>query len=238
MQYRSRVAFALLGVCSLFTACTVPRSGAPPDTTIQVGQPEVFENADLQAQLDALRQQLVAINVVDRPSLVAALSNLQGASATQSGTSVQVLQRALPQVTTTSAATTTTGASLAPAVPASPVPAAPTLPNVALGSIGVLEQQLQLSSQVLGYELLLTGSDFARYTTHGGTKDKLVIGFPITLNPQSVNHDQAAEVEIDYFPPNPGQYSDPIEFTNQQPQDRKLRCQVDRPLSTAISAAT
>jgi hypothetical protein len=232
----------LVGLGSLSSSCTVPRSGSPPDTTIQVGQPEVFENADLQAQLDALRQQLVALNVIDQPSLIAALSNLQGASATQSGASVQVLQRGLPQVTTASGtsastttgsqpssttgstgSTTTTGAALTPAAPASPLPAAPTLPSVALGSVGVLEQELQLSSQVVGYELLLTGSDFARYTTHGGAKDKLVIGFPITLNPKSANHDQAAEVEIKYFPPNPSQYNDPIEFTSQQAKDPRIR---------------
>jgi hypothetical protein len=233
----------VVGPALLSTSCnTIPTSGASPIETIQVGQPEVFENADLQAQLDSLRQQLAALNVIDQPSLVSALGNLQGASATQSGASVQVLQRASPQVTTTAgtnastttgtsastttgsnASTTNTGASLAPTVPTSPVPAAPALPNVALGSIGVLEQQLQLSSQVLGYELLLTGSDFARYTTHGGTKDKLVIGFPITLNPKTENRDQAAEVEIKYYPPNPDQFKEPIEFKSQKPRDFTIR---------------
>jgi hypothetical protein len=229
----------LVATALLSTSChLMPASGASPVETIHVGQPEVFENADLQAQLDSLRQQLAALNVIDQPSLVGALSNMQGASATQSGASVQVLQRGLPQVTTTSgtnastatgtnagtttgsnASTTNTGAALAPAVSTSPVPAAPALPNVALGSVGVLEQQLQLSSQVLGYELLLTGSDFARYTTHGGTKDKLVIGFPITLNPKAENRDQAAEVEIKYYPPNPDQFKEPIEFKSQKPDD-------------------
>ena len=218
-----RSASIVLGIGLLCASCdTIPTTPAPPDGTIHVGQPEVFENADLQAQLDGLRQQLAGLNVIDQPSLIGALGNLQGASATQSGVSLQALQRGLPQVTTitgANAATTTTGASLTPAVPASPVPAAPTLPNVALGSVGVLEQQLQLSSQVLGYELLLTGSDFARYTTNGGTKDKLVVGFPITLNPRNEDRDQAAEVEITYYPPNPNQFRDPVKFASQKPDD-------------------
>jgi hypothetical protein len=238
---RSLLVVLQLGL--LCTSCnTIPSAGPSPVETIHVGQPEVFENADLQAQLDGLRQQLAALNVIDQPSLVSALSNLQGTSATQSGVSIQVLQRALPQVTASTgtnastttgtnaatstgsnASTTATGASLAPAVPTSAAPAAPTLPNVALGSVGVLEQQLQLSSQVLGYELLLTGSDFARYTTHGTAKDKLVIGFPITLNPQLENRDQTAEVEIKYYPPNPDQYKEPIEFKSQKPNVLETR---------------
>ena len=258
MKFSSLLLFgAALGL--LCASCnTVPTSGASPADTINVGQPEVFENADLQAQLDGLRQQLAAVSAIDQPSLISALSNLQGASATQSGASVALLQRGLPQVTTTNGtntstttgntssiatganagttagtnnstttgsngSTTTTGASLAPAIPTSAVPSAPALPSIALGSVGVLEQQLQLSSQIIGYQLLLTGSDFARYTTNGGTKDKLVIGFPITLSPKSENHDQAAEVEITYFPPNPGQFKEPIEFRSQQRNDYDIR---------------
>lgn len=59
----------------------LPRASRPEET-IHVGQPEVFENVDLQAQLDGLRQQFAAVNAIDQTSLISALSNLQGASAT------------------------------------------------------------------------------------------------------------------------------------------------------------
>jgi hypothetical protein len=65
---------------------------------------------------------------------------------------------------------------------------------------------MQLESQLQGYQMLLGGSDFARYTTAGQAKDRIVIGFPISVYPQRRHENMAAEVEITYFPPNANQF--------------------------------
>src|SRR6202044_1307877 len=98
---------------------------------------------------------------------------------------------------------TTTTAAQTPSVPAAATtPTVPTLPAVASDSIGIIEKQMQLESQLQGYELLLGGSDFARYTISGLAKDRVVIGFPITITAQDRHKNMAAEIEVTYFPPN------------------------------------
>ena len=210
--------------CSVAMLCAcrvIPQNSLPAGESIAVGHPEVFDNAQLQTSLDTLRGQLAALGIVDTGTLTGALGAVQGTSVEQSNFSLQAVGRATPSVTSvvpsitataaqgTGDTRTTTTAAQTPAVPvASSTSAAPTLPAVASDSIGIIEKQMQLESQLQGYELLLGGSDFARYTISGLAKDRVVIGFPITISAQDKHKNMAAEVELTYFPPNANQFED------------------------------
>jgi hypothetical protein len=209
--------------CSIAVLCAckvIPTNSLPAGDSIQVDHPEVFDNAQLQNSLDTLRGQLASLGIIDTGTLTGALGAVQGTSINQTNFSLQAIGRATPSVTrvvpsiaaTTAQgptdATTTTTAAATPSVPATATtPAVPTLPAVASDSIGLIEKQMQLESQLQGYQLLLGGSDFARYTISGQAKDRVVIGFPITIAPQDKNKYMAAEVEITYFPPNANQFA-------------------------------
>ena len=219
MKWVHRISLCLLAL--LIGSCDlVPTRSLVSTGSIAVDQPEIFDNAALQSQLDILRGQLAALGIVDTATLTGSLGAVQGTSLTQSSVSLQVLQRATPQVTTivpsisapaaqgTNDTQTTTGASLTPSVPTPPTPTASTdkLPAVASDAIGFINKQMELEAQLQGYQLLLGGSDFARYTRAGLSKDRIVIGFPISILPQPQHKNMAAEVQITYFPPNANQF--------------------------------
>jgi len=211
----------LCGIALLCACKVIPQNSLPAGASIAVGHPEVFDNAQLQTSLDTLRGQLAGLGIVDTSTLTGALGAVQGTSLSQTNFSAQLVGRATPSVTSVvpsisapavqdkSDTVTTTRASQTPAVPAAAsAPAAPTLPAVTSDAIGLIEKQMQLESQLQGYELLLGGSDFARYTISGLAKDRVVIGFPITISAQDQHKNMAAEVEFTYFPPNANQFKD------------------------------
>jgi hypothetical protein len=211
----------LCGIAVLCACKVIPQNSLPAGDSIKVGHPEVFDNAQLQASLDRLRGQLAGLGIVDTSTLTGALGAVQGTSLSQTNFSAQVVGRATPSVTSVvpsisapaaqdkSDTVTTSRASQTPTVPAAAsAPTAPTLPAVTSDAIGLIEKQMQLESQLQGYELLLGGSDFARYTISGLAKDRVVIGFPITISAQDQHKNMAAEVEFTYFPPNANQFKD------------------------------
>jgi hypothetical protein len=193
-------------LCALVFLCGCSsarwRATSADEEPIKVGQPEIYENADLQSRLDQLKGQLAALNGTDQASITSAIPNVQGVTSTQSGVNIQILGPGSPTLP-----------------PAPAAIAAATGPSVGPASRGVLDQQYQLSSQIIGYGLLLTGSDFARYTTNGAAKDRIVIGFPITINAGKAHRDQAAEVKVTYYPPNAGQFYDPKKFSTVNPRN-------------------
>lgn len=196
---------ALIGLGSCSSALW--RTPSSDEGSISVGRAEVFENADLQARLDQLRSQLAALNATDQTSLTAAMTNNQGVSNSQSGFSLKVLSPGTATAPDSGAAAATT----------------PTASSAAQAPRTVLETQYQLSSQITGYSLLLSGSDFARYTTNGAAKDHIVVGFPISINAGLAHRDQAAEVRIVYYPPNAAQFEDPKRFANVGPSDHQTQ---------------
>jgi hypothetical protein len=196
---------ALIGLVSCSSA---PWRTPADDVAINVGRAEIFENADLQQRLDQLKGQLAALTATDQTSLTAAINNNQGVISTQSGVSLKIQ---IP------------GSATAPDNPAPPAPSAPTSPTAAPAARTVLENQLQLSSQITGYTLLLSASDFARYTNNGAAKDHIVVGFPISINPGRGHRDQAAEVRVVYYPPNASQFEDPKRFVTVDLYDHKTQ---------------
>jgi hypothetical protein len=177
---------------------------------ISVGDPETFDNTFFQTQLIALRGQLMSLQALDQTSLTKAIGGVQGGQLQQSGVNLQILGQATPQVATTLPATSTvvpssadtrvsTQAALTPGIP-SVAASTLTLPATIAGStLDVLSEQMQLSSQVLNYEMLLSGSNYAKVGPSGDAKTELTIGFPITLEAPTAKHkDDIADVEVTY----------------------------------------
>jgi hypothetical protein len=182
-------------LCAAMAACgTFSHSDLVVGDSISVDQPEIFDNAALQTQLDLLKGQLSQLGIIDSATLTGALGNIQGTSLSQTSVSAQVLvspPSSAPQSVVS---------------PSSSAPATPALPAVASDAIGLFDKQIELEAQLQGYELLLGGSDFARYTRDGLVKDRVVVGFSISLDPRPNDRNKAAVVDITYFPPNSGQF--------------------------------
>jgi hypothetical protein len=172
---------------------SVPTRSVVSYGSISVDQPEIYDNAALESQLTLLRAQLAQLGVVDNATLTASLGNVQGTTLSYSGISVQAAVPATATVPT------------APAPPSLP----PTASTIASDTIGLINKQMELESQLQGYQLLLGGSDFARYTRNGLSKDRVVVGFPISIAPEPRHRNMAAVVQITYFPPNSGQFPEP-----------------------------
>jgi len=164
---------------ALLASCTIiPSNSLPGGSSIQLDHPEIFDNAQLQSQLDTLRGQLASLGIIDTGTLTGAFGTVQGTSISQSNFSLQAVGRATPSVTTvvpsisgtaaqgTGDTRTTASNPLAASVPAAAAAPSSTgaLPTVASDAIGLIDKQMQLESQLQGYQLLLGGSDFARYT--------------------------------------------------------------------------
>jgi hypothetical protein len=201
---------------------------------IHIGRAELYENSDLQAYLDAARAQLATLQLINGTPITGALTNIQGYRSVQSSVSVQATTNPTPQIQTTlptgpgappttqTGTSTTTQSALTPTIPSSQLSAVPAAPQLAASAATILDRQLQLASQVAGYELLLTGSDFSKFTTDGTPKDRIVIGIPITIAPEAKSHrDAAAEVTVRYFPPNSAQFSQAQQFVGYSPQELK-----------------
>jgi hypothetical protein len=78
--HRSIVFFVISALC----ACKIiPTNSFPAADSIEVGHPEVFDNALLQTSLDTLRGQLAALGV-DTGTLTGALGAVRGTSVEQS----------------------------------------------------------------------------------------------------------------------------------------------------------
>jgi hypothetical protein len=70
---------------------------------IFVGEPKVYDDRSLQILLNNLKSRLGQLSGLDQNSLISRIGGLQGASATQSGFSMQAIGTPLPGITTSSA---------------------------------------------------------------------------------------------------------------------------------------
>ena len=227
-----RKAIGIVGMTGLVVGCSLFQKHvtlSADDESIVVGKPEIYENSELQAQSDSLRSQLASLGIVNQSALTGALGAIQGGTINQSTVGVQVVGRAMPGIVTTmpsvpgaTSSSDTVQVSRpqqAPTIPTASPPSGQSVPALGLSAISLLDQQMQLSSQLAGYELLLTGSDCARYTSSGIQKDHIVIGFPVSISPKMEHENMAAEVQVDYFPPNATQFMNPVEFASANPED-------------------
>jgi hypothetical protein len=221
--YRTVLVVALFWTCG--SCSSVPSRTVSAEGSISVDQPEIFDNAALQSQFDLLRGQLTQLGIVSSGTLTGALGNVQGTSISQSGWSLQVAAGMPSAGASAGGQTGSTGAAAGAAATGAASggsgatsgggggagsggasAGSTAAPSLSLDAIGLINEQMELESQLQGYQLLLSGSDFARYTRDGLAKDKIVIGFPISIAPQPYHRNMAAVVDITYFPPNAGQF--------------------------------
>jgi hypothetical protein len=211
-------------------------SGAKPsDFGIVVQSPKVYDDYFLETQLAALKTRLASINVADQGTLLGKIGQLQGATLSQSGLAIQAMGPgtstvstltppaslpgyALPSSTSTTAAspislsgaygTTTTGAALTPSVPAVSASSLSLPSSYAPSSLDTLNEEMQLSAQIMNFELLLDGALNDRYIP--GTqvpKKRVTVGLNISIEPCLIGgshyetkhllKDRLAEVEIE-----------------------------------------
>lgn len=203
---------------------------------IVVGEPKVYDDALLQQMLRAAEARLAAIQVFDQASILSRLGAVPGASqqSTSFGLNVQggpvpEVTRAttLPTLTTTEVTagdptknTLTTASGLGtenvttkhpsftpPTAPAPP----PTLAfptGFSVSASDILNEQTQLSAEINGLRLLLSGSLSDHYVRNQQiidgkpvgnqmTKLKTTLGFPITVSPGRQYKDAVAIVEVE-----------------------------------------
>lgn len=196
-----------------------------PCNGISVGLPKVFDNRTLTLQLEKLKQQLnqqqAQNSVIDLKSVTAALNNLQGLSQQETSTALSVTGSPTPATTLTSTLNTgnvdssgnplpnttttqnqTTKSSVTPTAPA--FDSFATLPagfNPTFGSSAsdLLNDQMNLSYQIVNLQMLLDRALSDRIYppgSAGGTRLQTVMGFNVSLDPPRTANDAVAVVEV------------------------------------------
>ncbi|MGA2981266.1 MAG: hypothetical protein ABSD76_16880 [Terriglobales bacterium] len=231
---RARVIIAL--VAALFV-CTIPAHGqgnpgdvCPPKDNakdgkphhcngISVGAPKVFDNRTLTLMLESLSQTLLAQqqSYIDKKSVLAALSNIQGFSQTDTTTNLSITGSPTPATSvqntvntglvdangnplpnTTQRQTNVTNASVTPQAPTLDTTPAFQGFNPTYGSSAsdLLNDQVNLTYQIFNLRMILERSLSDRLAFSGNTRLQAVLGFNVTIDPPRTANDAVAVVEI------------------------------------------
>ena len=227
----SSVAGTSSGQC--FSA-TVASGGVPSDFGIIVQSPKVYDDYFLETQLAALKVRLTSINAADQGNLLGKIGQLQGATMSQTGLSVQAMGPgttgvstltppqnlpgyALPSDSSAAASpislqggygTTTTGATLTPSIPSVSTNSLSLPSSYSPSSLNALNEEMQLSAQIMNLELLLDGALNDRYIPGSQVpKKRVTVGLNISIQPcliggtrsetKRILKDHLAEVEIE-----------------------------------------
>lgn len=164
---------------------------------IWVDQPKVYDDYFLQSQLNALRAQLSGLSGLNQTALSSSIGSVQGATLQASGINAQALGPAPPQVTTLTPpsggavtgatgayGTTTTGPTVTPSVPTAPQTSLTPPSTLSQSSINTLGEMMQLSYQIINYQLLLDGSLSDQYAAGSqAPKRRVTVGLSITVDP-------------------------------------------------------
>jgi hypothetical protein len=186
---------------SMLTALAAWAQSSGGANGIQVSSLKVYDDYYLEQQLATLKSQLGGLSVLDSGTLLSKIGAIQGGSNQGSGFALQGAGPGTAQTTTTtlptsqSAAlaggattaplgTTVTGPSLTPSAPAAAQPTL-TLPSTLTPSgLDALNEEMQLSSQILNLQLLLDGALNDRFNTGSQTmKRRVTVGFSINIDP-------------------------------------------------------
>jgi hypothetical protein len=178
---------------------------------IFVDKPKVYDDYYLQSQLDSLKARLAAINAADQTTLLGKIGGLQGATMQQSGFAVQGLGPATPTVTaslppagvapSSSNGVTTATTPLTPAVPTPPAPSLTAPSTFSPSSLDTLNEEMQLSAQIINLQLLLDGALNDRFIPGSQqSKRHVTVGFSVNIEPPADKKKELAnslaEVEI------------------------------------------
>jgi hypothetical protein len=203
---------------------------------IIVGEPRVYDDALLQQMLRAAESRLAAIQVFDQAAILSRLGAVTGASQQFSSFGLNVQGAPVPGVTTattlptlqtttataagatSSGVTTVSGLGTENVTTTQPVFTPPTAPappptqnfptGFSVSASDILNEQTQLSAEINGLRLLLSGSLSDHYVRNqqviddrpvgnAMTKFKTTLGFPITVTPNRQYKDAVAIVEVE-----------------------------------------
>jgi len=166
---------------------------APVDNGIYLEGVKVYDEAALESLLNAARTNLAQLNGFDQVSLISHLGAIQGSTANQSQTALQVTGP--PQWGTAAPTSPNT-----PNSPTLPTPSATyTLPSTFQTSAAdFLNEQMQLSMQMINLQLLLGGS-FNDQFEHDSNiaRTRTTLGFPINISVPPGFKYQGAVAEVD-----------------------------------------
>jgi hypothetical protein len=199
---RFRFLSAGLTVLILFGGvfCRIGRGGQPPADPdrekqindsiktgpgIVVSQPKVFDDFILQQMLSAAETKLASMQVLDAGGVTAKLGSVEGGRQTVNSVAVNAQGPTAP------------GSSAPTAMAAGPSLSLPS--NIGVSSSNVLNEQMQLTAEIVNLRLLLEGSLSDRLV---GSNQKLVkprttLGFSIAVTPQYKNAVAVVEVEVE-----------------------------------------
>jgi hypothetical protein len=162
---------------------------------IYVDQPKVYDDSLLEQMLGSAQSQLAGLQGFDQSGLTRAIGNITGA--TQQISSFGVSGGVQPPIVSTDTTTTTPAFTL----PSSGAPApTTTLPSgQAPSASDVLNEQLQITSEIANLRLLLEGSlsDQIMVGAHETfAKPRVTLGFPVVITPAKRYRNAVAVVEV------------------------------------------
>jgi len=162
---------------------------------IYVDQPKVYDDSLLEQMLGSAQSQLAGLQGFDQSGLTRAIGNITGAN--QQISSFGVSGGVEPPIVSTATATTTPAFTL----PSSAAPApTTTLPSSQAPSASdVLNEQLQITSEIANLRLLLEGSlsDQIMVAPHETfAKPRVTLGFPVVITPAKRYKNAVAVVEV------------------------------------------
>jgi len=162
---------------------------------IYVDQPKVYDDALLQQMLGSAQSQLQGLQGFDQGTLTRSLGAITGANQQTSGFGVS--GGVEPPIVTTATQTTQSPFALPPAAAPAPTTTLPT--SQAPSASDVLNEQLQITSQIANLRLLLEGSlsDQIMNGAHETfTKPRVTMGFPVVITPARRYRNAVAVVEV------------------------------------------
>jgi hypothetical protein len=172
-------------------SCPVP---ATPTNGIYIDSIKIYDEASLELLIVGAKSSLSALNPFDQTTLVNHLGGLQGSTIAQSQSSLQVTGPSQILASGNSTGTAPNNPTLTlPTPPAFTAPA-----TFSTSAVDVLNEAMQLNSQIIGYQLLLEGSlNDQFYQGSNRSRNRVTLGFPINIEvPQGYKYRGAvAEVE-------------------------------------------
>ena len=168
---------------------------AASNNGIYVDQPKVYDDALLQQMLGSAQSQLASLQGFDQGTLTRSLGAITGATQQISGFGVS--GGVEPPIVTTATETTQSPFTLPSAGAPAPTTALPT--SQAPSASDVLNEQLQITSQIANLRLLLEGSLSDQIMTGAHetfAKPRVTLGFPVVITPARRYRNAVAVVEV------------------------------------------
>jgi hypothetical protein len=162
---------------------------------IYVDQPKIYDDSLLQQMLGSAQTQLSSLQGFDQSGLTKALGNITGAN--QQIAALGVSGGVQPPTVTTATSITSSPFTLPSAAAPAPTTSLPS--SQAPSASDILNEQLQLTSEIANLRLLLEGSlsDQIMAAPHETfAKPRVTMGFPVVITPAKHYRNAVAVVEV------------------------------------------